>query len=407
MHEEIYMSEYEWDRYKILRGVQRKRITQVEAASMLNISDRQVRYLLKEIKVHGKQGVISKKRGKKSNNSKSQEIKALVLRIITEQYKDFGPTLACEKLREYHDITISDETLRQWMIQAHIWIPRKTKKRIHLPRERRACFGELIQADGSHHRWFGEDGPMVNLNVLIDDATGKLTSLVFSEGETLDSYFQALEQHLIKYGRPRAIYTDRLRAFYSSTEENATHFQYALKLLNIKSILAHSPQAKGRVERANRTLQDRLLKELKLKGITTIAEANAFASEYIEIYNMKFSKKPMKDFDAHRPLDGYDLERVLSRFQTRTLLVGSIFQFNNEFYKVQDLQDGNGKKIEIRLLKTGKMRVFFKDRELKIIPLNEVKAEQNEVRWKRGRGRPSGTKVMVHPWKHWPKAANM
>lgn len=402
------MSEREWDRYKVLQEVKSKRLTQIEAAHLLGITDRQIRNLLKIVKLHGKAGIISKHKGRPSNNRKPQNIRDLAIKTLRSKYEGFGPTFAKEKLEEINNIKISKETLRQWMIEAHLWVPRASKRKVHLPRNRRSCFGELIQADGSHHRWFGDDMPPVNLNVFIDDATSKLTSLVFSEGETLDSYFFSLEQHLKRYGRPRALYTDRFTVFYSSKEHGITHMQKALKELDIELILANSPQAKGRVERANRTLQDRLLKELRIRGITTIEAANLFAQEFIKIYNEKFSKEPMNDFDAHQPLEGYDLERILCRFETRTLLSDCTFQFNNRLFKVQDLPDikrAKGRKIEIRITKNDCMRVFFKDQELKVRPLGEIfedppELSRKEVLCRKPRG---GQPSRFHPWKHWGK----
>jgi transposase len=406
MEELLEMSKDELYRYHILQQLKDKQLTQKKAAQLLNIGERQIRNLLVKLDREGLKGLISKRRGKPGNHRKSSEFKQSVLALLRESYEGFGPTLANEKLLEFHKKNLSVETVRLWMIEHNLWIPRKKRKKIHTPRQRRECFGELIQADGSHHHWFGEDNPPANATVFIDDATSTLTALIFSEGETLDSYFGALEQHLKRYGRPRALYTDRFSVFQSNNKEGVTQMQQALKQLDIELIFANSPQAKGRVERANRILQDRLLKEFKIRGIRTIKDANSFAAEFIAMYNKKFSKEPMNNFDAHRSLEGYDLERVLCRLEIRTLSSTLTFQFNKIIYQIQgtsEIHRLKGRKVEVRILKDGRMRVFLGDKELKVIPLNQVVepiptlSRKELYYWKpRGWHPPRN-----HPWKRW------
>jgi hypothetical protein len=291
--------------------------------------------------------------------------------------------------------------LRMWMTQNRLWIPRKKRKKLHFSRSRRSCFGELIQADGSPDYWLGEDQGEINATVFIDDATSIITALVFSEAETLDSYFMALEEHLNKYGRPRALYTDQYSIFRSPKGVGKTQMQIALQALDIDLILANSPQAKGRVERVNRTLQDRLIKEMRLKGIKTIEQANAFAKEYVEDHNRRFSKQPMSTVDAHRPLEGLDLERILCRKEERSLNALGIFQFNSVHYQIQDIYDNlNKKKIEIRITKTGQMRAFLAEKELRVRPLAEIEEppvlnRKEALTWKTREWRVSS----AHPWK--------
>jgi len=402
----LQMSEKELDRYVILQKVLAKELTQKSAGELLNISNRQVRNLISSLRSKGPSGLISKHRGKVGNHRKSNEFKQSVLAIVSERYEGYGPTFTKEKLEEWHNLKLSRETLRLWMIEQGLWQCRKKKKKVHLPRERRPCFGEMTQGDGSRHYWFGDDLPAANATVLVDDATSTVTSLVFSEQETLDSYFAALRQHIEKYGRPRALYTDRYAVFQAAGGKGTTQMQRALKELDIELILANSPQAKGRVERANRTLQDRLVKELSLRGIKTIEQANAYAKEFVESYNKKFSKKPMKDFDAHRPLKGYDLDKVLCRCEMRTLLSDLSFQRNNKFYIVQGISDvrrAKSRKIEIREAADGKIRVFLAGKELQVGLLKEAKEEvalvlsrKEVIRWK-----PKGCIAIPdsHPWK--------
>jgi hypothetical protein len=320
-------------------------------------------------------------------------------------YEGFGPSLAGEKLLEQHNIKISEETLRKWMIESNLWTPRKNRTAIHKTRMRRPCFGELIQADGSPHRWFGDDGPMVNLTVLIDDATSTITSLFFSETETLDGYFIALERHLQRYGRPRALYTDHASIFYHKKNIKPTHMQRALKELDIELILANSPQAKGRIERANRTLQDRLVKEMRLRGITTIEAANAYIPEFIEKYNERFSKEPMSDYNAHRSTDGYDLEKILCRHETRRINGSASFHFNGVVYQVQGISEIrrlNKRKIELCLSRTGTLRAFLDEREIKVTPLSELIEPIRELSHREilsWDSRKVRSVPVTHPWK--------
>jgi transposase len=404
MEELIAMSSKELDRLTVLQKVINKELKQKEAASLLRISGRQIRTCLKRLKEEGAKGVISRKRGQRGHRRKPDQFKQSVLALMKEKYEGFGPTFAKEKLEEWHGLKLSAETLRLWMIESHLWYPKMRKKQSHIPRARRPCFGELIQADGSHHHWFGDDELPANATVFIDDATSCLTSLVFSETEDRQSYFDALKEHLTKYGRPRALYTDRFSVFQTSNQVGKTQIQRALKELDIELIFANSPQAKGRVERANRILQDRLVKEFKLRGIKTIQEANLFAKEFIEIYNQKFSKEPVSSVNAHRSLEGYDLEKILCRLESRTLLSNCTFQFKSQLFKIQGILEhrrAKGRKIEIRIVKDGKMRVFLADKELSVIPLNQtldtplILSRKEVLAWKtKAHKQPPS-----HPWK--------
>lgn len=375
MNEVITMSKKEIDRVQILKKVQNKELKQIQAAKILNISDRQVRNLLTNLKSQGLEGIASKKRGKPSNRQKNPILKAPVLDLIKRKYIGFGPTLAAEKLNEWEGIQLSNETVRQWMLQKGFWIERhRRRKQIHLPRARRECFGELIQVDGSHHRWFGDDGPQVNLTVFIDDATSLITALYFTETENLTGYTKALEQHLHNYGRPRAIYADRSSICQPRQGKGKTQFHRMLQDLEIQLILANSPQAKGRVERVNRTLQDRLIKEMALAGIDSIEKANKFVDDFRQKYNEKFSRDPVSSYDAHRSLEGYDLPKILRKHEQRTLMNEGIFQYKNCFYKIQNLiapRRSKGRKVDL-YIEGSEFRVYLKGKEYNACLLCEV-----------------------------------
>lgn len=274
--------------------------------------------------------------------------------------------------------------------------PQDKKRNIHRLRTRKECFGELIQIDGSHHDWFEGRREKCVLLVFIDDATSKITSLYFAEGESLDAYFACLERHINKYGVPRALYSDRLSVFESCKEESLTNFNYALKLLQISHITAKTPQAKGRVERVNQTLQDRLIKEMRLRNIVSIEEANKFVKEYMEIHNKKFSKEPASNFNAHRPLEN-DLSRILCKYEERVLTNDQSIRFYNKTYQIcEDLP--KKAKIEVRKQRNGVIRFFFENQELNYTIYEEQPAinTAKQLIWHEKRIYHPG---MKHPYK--------
>lgn len=230
------------------------------------------------------------------------------LSLVKGSYPDFGPTLAAEKLAEHHGFTVSRETLRKWMIEDGIWLSRKQRRTFHQPRLRRECYGELIQIDGSDHRWFEDRAPPCTLLVFIDDATSTLMELRFVKSESTFSYFEALEGYLVQHGRPVAFYSDKHTVFRVSKTDakngaGMTQFGRALNELNIEILCANSSQAKGRVERANRTLQDRFVKELRLAGIADMEAGNAFLEGFKERFNVRFAKAPARPDNLHRALN--------------------------------------------------------------------------------------------------------
>ena len=404
MKEVFNMSKQELEKYRVLSAIQNKEISQIKGAEILELTTRQVRNLLGNLNLEGPEGLISKKRGKPSNRCFLPKFKNEVLRIIQQNYLDFGPTLVKEKLFEKHQITISIETLRSWMTEAHYWNPKQRKRNIHRLRTRKVCFGELIQIDGSHHDWFEGRREKCVLLVFIDDATSKITSLYFAEGESLDAYFTCLEKHINKYGVPRQIYSDRFSVFESSKEESLTHFKYALKLLNISHITAKTPQAKGRVERVNQTLQDRLIKEMRLRNIVSIEEANEFVKEYVEIHNNKFSKEPASNFNAHRPLEN-DLSRILCRYEERVLTNDLSIRFYNKTYQICEELPKKAK-IEVRKQRNGVIRLFFQDQELNYTIYEEqpFKDPIGQLEWHEKRIYHPGVK---HPYKSSYKKSNL
>jgi len=304
----VMMSERELNRVEILAQIDDGRLTVDNAANLLDLTRRQVFRLLKRYRQDGASAIRHKARGKPPNNQIHNAKRDYALSLVKENYRDFGPTLAAEMLAEHHGLKVSRETLRKWMNEDGIWLSRKQRRTFHQPRLRRECYGELIQIDGSDHHWFEDRGPACTLLVFIDDATSTLMHLEFVTSESTFSYFGALEAYLHAHGRPVAFYSDKHSVFRVSNEaaksgHGMTQFGRALNELNIEILCANSSQAKGRVERANRTLQDRLVKELRLAGISDMTAANAFLPAFIERYNAKFAKTPRRPDNLHRPLN--------------------------------------------------------------------------------------------------------
>jgi hypothetical protein len=293
-----------------------------------------------------------------SSNRIDLKFKNVVMGVLKrKEYTQFGPTLAKEKLREQHGYYVSKETLRKWMIEESLWEAKRKKERcIHPRRLRRGRFGELLQGDRSPHDWFEERGPRCSLVIFVDDATSRLTTRKFVPAETIEVYHTILEEHLKKYGRPLGLYTDKHSIFRTSREnighrEKETHFGRVLKELDIELICAHSPQAKRLVERANGILQDRLIKEMRLRGICSLEDGNKFLPKFIEEYNKKFGKVPRETEDAHRPLrEQDDFERIFARRTTRKLSKNLSFQYGGKEYQLHPEGIERFRKTEVTVI---------------------------------------------------------
>jgi hypothetical protein len=313
----------------------------------------------------GAGSLASKHRGRPSNRRLDSDLRREALATVRSRYAGFGPTLAHEKLTELHGLKLSVETLRHWMIQDGLWIPRAHREpRIQQPRGRRPCRGELIQIDGCDHAWFEERAARCTLLVFVDDATSALMELRFCESESAFSYFAAMRSYLAQHGKPVALYSDKATVFRVNTKEpgagtGVTQFVRALGSLNIDLLCAHSPAAKGRVERAHLTLQDRLVKELRLRGISDLAAANAFAPEFIADYNRRFACAPRSEHDAHRLLQSSDdLARIFSWQETRLVSKSLTLHYKRVLY-VLDPTDAaraaRGKRVRIEEREDGSL----------------------------------------------------
>ncbi len=280
--------------------------------------------------------------------------------MINKYYADFSPTLAKEKLEVVHELNISVSTLRTWMIEAEIWIPRVQRlKRVYQPRYRRSCYGELIQIDGSDHAWFEEREPKCTLLVYIDDATSQLMMAQFVPEETTFTYFDATKRYLLEHGKPIAFYSDKYSVFRVNRQEaksgeRITQFARALEELNIDIIHANTCQAKGRVERANKTLQDRLVKELRLLGISTAQEGNDYLPKFMKMYNQKFAKPPKCERNVHRVIKEEERQKLEEIFtwQKERIVSGNLtLQYDMILYLLEDTKQNRELGGSMRIMK--------------------------------------------------------
>ena len=338
----LTMSAKELDRLEIIGRVVERRLTQWKAAEQLGLSLRQVERLCRAYRADGAVGLISRKRGRASNRKLASILRERAVDLLRTRYADFGPTLACEKLTEHHGVGVSTETLRKWMIDAGLWIPRSQRpRRVHQPRQRRAALGELIQIDGCEHAWYEDRGPKCTLLVYVDDATSRLMELRFVASESAFDYFTSTRAYLERYGKPVAFYSDKASIFRVAASEAAkgmgiTQFDRALSELNIDIVCANTPQAKGRVERAHLTLQDRLVKELRMRGLSTPEDANAYLPEFLADYNERFACEPQSPYDAHRPIrDDEDLDLIFTWQEERKLSKNLTVSYKSVTYLVE------------------------------------------------------------------------
>ncbi len=390
----VSMSDKELKRLSVLQEICDQRISQSQAAQLLHISERQIRRLLQKYKVQGPAALAHAARGQPSNSKIPEELRLKCLNIVSDQFHGFGPTLAHEKLTTVHGFDISVETLRSWMIAANLWIPRsKRLKRPYQPRYNRDCYGELIQIDGSHHDWFEGRAPKCCLLVFIDDATGKLQHLRFCESESTFDYMLSTRAYIEQLGKPLAFYSDKHSVFRvnqsSKKDTKITQFGRVLNMLNIDIIFANSPQAKGRVECANRTLQDRLIKEMRLEGISSIAEANIWLPRFIEQFNLKFVKIAFNPKDLHRSVTETpeELDDIFTWREPRRVTNSLTITYDKCVYILESTEENQkliGKYIEFLEYPDGTVAIEYQGRKItysifdKLSQLNQREIVENK-----------------------------
>jgi hypothetical protein len=355
------------DRLKCIQAVIDGDLKPIRAADRLGLTTRQVRRLARRYAAAGPGGLISRRFNRPSNNRLDDVLADRVIKILRSTYADFGPTLATEKLRTKHGIDLAKETVRRLQIAVGLWIPRKLRPpKIHQPRMRRACLGELVQIDGCDHHWFEDRGPSCTALVYIDDATSRLMHILFTGTESTFGYFEATRQYLVQHGKPLAFYSDKASIFRvnhasATGGEGHTQFGRVLYELNIDGICANTPAAKGRVERAHLTMQDRLVKEFRLEGISSIEAANAFLPQYVADYNSKFAKVPRQSHDAHRPVrDDEDLDLIFSWREQRKLTSNLALHYERKLYLLPDTPQNRryaGKYLDVYQFPDGRIQI--------------------------------------------------
>jgi hypothetical protein len=372
----IEMSQRERDRLKVMAPVLEGRRKHTEAARLLKRSVRQVRRIRRRLEAEGDVGVIHHLRGRRSNHATGGEVRREVLSRYRERYMGFGPTLAAEKLA-VEGLAVSDETLRNWLLAEGLWERKRRREKHRQRRERRECFGELTQADGSDHDWLEGRGPRMVLLVMIDDATSK-TVARFHPAETTEGYMDLLGRYLRKHGRMVAMYTDHDSVFCGERPDKKpakTQFARALEELNIGWIPAGSPQAKGRVERFNGTAQDRLVKELRLAGACTIEQANQVLDAiFLPWFHRQCTVKPASRNNAHRPLHpSMNLAAILSLQEKRKVANDYTIRLDNCIYQLlPPAYPGlRGGRVTVQKRLDGSLHIRFKDHYLKyqVLPL--------------------------------------
>jgi hypothetical protein len=352
--EGLWMSAKQRDRLKVLQEVKKRHITQRQAAAELGLSVRWVRELLVRLRVRGDGVLQHGLRGRRSNRKTPEAVKRRVVELYRQKkqaklWHDYGPTLAAEELAEQHGIVISRETLRQWLIEAKLWRARGARvERAHFWRARRARYGELVQWDTSEHDWLEGRGEKLYLIAMIDDATSRLTA-GFVRRDSTEENLRQLRCYLEQYGRPISVYTDKASLFQiapraihhrDAPEQQLSQIGRALQELNIEWIAAHSPQAKGRIERAFQTAQDRLVKGLRQVGAKDLETANAYLQQiYVPLWNRRFRCEPQLAGDAHRGvLPETNLDSVLSIRQSRTVGQDHTVRWEGVIYQVDRKQ---------------------------------------------------------------------
>ncbi|MBL7085396.1 MAG: ISNCY family transposase [Candidatus Omnitrophica bacterium] len=369
----IMMSQKELKRLHLIYKVLEKKLKQVEAVKILGLGARQIRRIVKRIRREGDTGIIHKSRGRPSNRSLPQKVKDRVIKLYKDRYKGFGPTLATEELLETDKIKLSDETLRNWLIECGEWKKSRKHRQHRQWRERKHHFGQMLQVDGSHHDWLEGRGPECVLMGYIDDAT----NTVFARFYNYEGTFPAMDsfkRYIKRYGLPYSLYLDKHTTYKSTAkptiedELNNTkplsQFERALKELGVELIHAQSPQAKGRIERMFGTFQDRLIKKMRLKNIKTVDEANRFLKYYLPKHNKRFSVSPLEKGDLHQPLpENINLDRILCIKTDHPLRNDFTVAHDKKLYQITE--PTTAKKVTVEERINGTMLITYKGKPLK------------------------------------------
>jgi transposase len=417
----VTMSKEEMDRLEVMKQLQEKRISQRTAAEELGVSVRHVKRLLRAYRHEGPSGLVSKQRGRPGHHKMDPDTVRRALDLLKGRYRGFGPTLAHEKLVEKDGLELSLGSLRKIMIEEGLWKAKRARKvEAYQMRERRACFGELVQIDGSPYDWFEGRAPECTLLVFIDDATGKLVQLLFVESESFFTYCQAAQGYFARYGKPVAFYSDKHGIFRVNQPSRGksdalTQFGRAMQELHIQIICANTPQAKGRVERVNQTLQDRLVKEMRLRDISDWETGNAYLSEFMDDFNRRFAVQPRSSVDAHRPISKTDdLAHIFTWRESRTLSKNLTLQFHHTVYQIQVDRPTYAMRKAVVTVSVDihrKVSILYKGKSLpyttyhrqsKQSPIVQTKHVDSMLKYLRSGTVPGSN----HPWRNYPDKQN-
>lgn len=407
----IRMSPREVQRLQVIQGVIAGGVRPREAARVLALSPRQLRRLVKRVQLEGAAGLCHRSRGRPSNRQTARRVKARVLQLFQTRYADFGPTLASEKLAERHQLTVSDETLRRWLQAAAIPYPSRKPRPHRQWRPRRAHRGELVQVDGSHHAWLEARGPAGVLMAYIDDASSEVFARLYAYEGTVPG-LDSFHGYAIRYGLPQALYTDQHSTYRGKgtptvADELAgrarpqSQFERAVAELGVTVRHAHSPQAKGRVERVFRTFQDRLIKELRLAGIRTLDAANAFLETYLPRYNQRFGVAPAAAADLHRPCPRPPvLAQALCLKTPHTVQPDGTVVHERQWFQLDEPRYPNRLVLEEHL--DGSRHLTVDSRRLRYHPLPARPARAAAPRQPPKRPPAPSRPSADHPWKRRP-----
>jgi len=408
----ITMTQEELQRKTIIEQAQDKRITQREGAEKIGISERHFRRLLSQYRENGDKGLVSGHRGKPSNHRMGEAKRQEIVEFMEDRiYEGFGPTLLREKLEEYRRITVSKETMRQIMIEEGKHRPKtKKKKSPHPLRERRGRRGELVQIDGSYHAWLEDRGTKACLLLFVDDATSEVLAAEFVEHESFFAYACLCKSYFQATGTPVAFYSDRFSVFRVNSKKDAiTQFSRAVNSLGIELICANSPQAKGRVERANQTFQDRLVKELRLQGINNYQEANAYLPAFIHFYNRKFAVLPRSAGDVHASLNPtMDLDFLFSIHDARIISKDLHIHFNNVTYQIitdRPPQHLVGREVLVVQDQAGAISAYLNNQLLTLFVF-QMQPKQAPIVSSKSLDTHSYSPPYNHPWRSYGKKLN-
>lgn len=400
----IKMSVRELKRLKVVQEAMEKHITQKVAAELLEISERQTRRLIRAVRNEGERGLVHRSRGRLSNNRILDKVKAKAVNACRGSYQGFGPTLASEKLLEREGIAVSRETIRKWLLDEGLWNLKRKMPKHRSRRERKECFGEMVQMDGSHHAWLEDRGPKLVLMGYIDDATGNVFGKFYDYEGTIPA-MDSFRDYVRKYGFPQSIYLDQHSTYKSAShakEEDynnmlMSQFERALRELGVKVIHANSPQAKGRVERLFGTLQDRLVKEMRLRGIKTKEEANVFLRSYLPIFNKRFRVPAVNGANLHVPMPkGMDLDDFLCLKTNRVARNDNTVSLYGRLFQIQERVDALYVEIQERL--NGTLLIKANGKSLKYTEIQKI-AKPKRKRTD-SRARRAVVPKPSHPWRH-------